>query len=209
MPIIHFGIGSNVVSGPGKMGGGSPPSPPTQPPPAPDPFYLLFLQRWNEEVRPLEGRSFESQKIGADFGKVALTSSVILNGGALVALPTLMQWLNPNGRSLVGNMAMWFPFGLGCVFIALLAAYINFMCISAGYMCLATIRARELSCGYNRTTPDTDPDWRKANKDHKRMNFWTRFTQIVAVGSALLSFIFFALGVWGFIELASYSYLPK
>ena len=169
--------------------------------------FEFLLKRWASEVIPLEQTGWEAKKIAADFGKLGLTSAFLLNGGALVALPPMMQWLNSNGRSLVAITAIWLPIGIVMAVVAAFAAYANFLLVGKVYNAAAHRRARELDSQHLGKRPQDDPEWKRHNSRYRRARRGVSVTQVVAITAVLLSFACFALSVFGFINLAHYNTL--
>lgn len=170
------------------------------PPPVNSQFQML-LHRWETEVRPLEREGWDAQRMSQEFAKLGLSSALILNGGGLVALPPLMQWLDAAGRSQVAGAAIWFPVGIFCAAAALVLAYANHLAISVGRYAMGVKRARELDQGYLGKTPAGDPEFEKAVKKIARTSKIITGTQITAVLLAIASYVMFGIGVFGFIEI--------
>ncbi len=170
--------------------------------------WKLFLQRWQNEVVAREEEGQAAQRIASEFGKSALNYAVVLNAGALVALPPFMQWLNYNGRSLVANMAIWFPVGIVCAAAAYLIVYFNYMGIKKQQYAFARKRGRELDLEY--VGKDTAGDKQHAEAIHsiRSTGNWITGTQYASIVLVLLSYFFFILGVFQFITLAQFNTMP-
>jgi len=91
----------------------------------------LTNQHWDLEVGAAERSAWDAQRIAAEFGKLGLQSAVLVNGGALVAVPPLMQWLNEIGRNQIASHAVWFLLGVAFALFSIVVAYVKFSALSA------------------------------------------------------------------------------
>lgn len=171
--------------------------------------WIVFLQRWENEVVAPERLGWDAQKTASEFGKLALSTAFLLNGGALVALPPFMQWLNANGRMLVPNVAVWFPLGIGAATISILIAYLNFMSAKAQQYAYARKRGIELDKLHINKNAIGDPKHTAALAAHRNAGMVVTATQIAATFFCIASYLFFMIGVWGFLTLAQYNTLPR
>ena len=155
-------------------------------------------------LEEVQGLRSDSQELAAGFGKLALQSAFLVNGGALVALPPLMQWLSDTGRSLVSGEAIWFLFGILCGALACLAAYSNFMAIAEINRARGSRRAIELNAQYEgKLAPDEKtPEYHAESRKIRNLGPVIRVTQVAAILFVLGSYFFFFFGVYGFIDLA-------
>ena len=203
------------MSGQGNQGGqvqgqpqsGQPPQagalPPPPPPPPLNPHFQLLLARWESDVRSLEKQGWHAQQTAQEFAKLGLSSALLLNGGALLALPPLMQWLTDPGRMQVAVEARWFLFGIISASAAIVVAYINWMWAKGQQYALARKRARELDCEYQGLDVTKDTEYQNAVRRIGRLDWLLNGTQIIAVIAAISAYGCFGNGVFQFIHLAS------
>jgi len=173
-----------------------------QTPPPVDPRFVHLLTRWDAEVRSLEKQGWEAQKIAQDFAKLALSSALVLNGGALLALPPLMQWLSHDGRTQVAGQAFWFLLGVISATIATMFAYTNWIWIKDEQNTQGTKRARELECDYLRTDVGEDKRHKAAKDRLKWLPRVVNGTAMAGVFFAILAYVFFCTGAYKFMSLA-------
>ncbi len=165
--------------------------------------FRQLLDRYYKEVMPLHGRAWDSEKAAQEFARVALQAAFLLNGGALVALPPLMQWLSDLGRMLVPKNAGYFVWGIVFGAAACLFAYFNFRLIGAVNRANANIGAMELNAdNIQKNLDKDDPNYRKVERTARWGSHAERVTQLLGVGCAVASFVAFWFGVWGYIGLA-------
>jgi hypothetical protein len=168
----------------------------------------VHMQRWEMDVREAERRAWDAQRIAADFGKLGLQSLVLVNGGALVAVPPLMQWLSDTARLHIPADATWFVIGLLCAAVSIVVAYINFSSISATNSFYSVKRARELEAEYSARSLEKDATYTRATRYQQAFSVATTATAWVALFLAIASPARFAIGVYEFIGLASAHQAP-
>ena len=176
-----------------------------QPPPPVDPRFVHLLTRWDNEVRYVEKQAWDAQKTAQEFAKLGLSSALVLNAGALLALPPLMQWLSYQGRTQVAHQASWFLTGVISTAVAIAVAYINWMLIRDAQETHAIKRARELDCGYVGKDVKNDEDHIAASNRPRWLPRVVNGTAIIATLCALSAFVFFGIGVSKFIGLAEHN----
>lgn len=164
--------------------------------------YQNLLSRWPHEVGVPEARGWDATKVAAEFGKLGLQSAVLLNGGALVVMPPLMQWLPSAGRALLASQAGWFAAGVMLAALAIAIAYINFSAIAEGLGSYAAKRAIEVDAQYANKEFNDLPQHVTARARHSAFSKAATVTAWIALGLAISSFVCFAIGVFGFMHLA-------
>ena len=84
-----------------------------------------FLTRWNIGLDRPHTRALEAYKSAVGFAQSGLRSAVLMNGGALVALPTFATALNlKDGSSIIWPMTA-FAFGIVSAVTAIMFAYLS------------------------------------------------------------------------------------
>jgi len=161
------------------------------------------------EVRYVEKQGWEAQRIAQEFAKLGLSSALLLNGGALVALPPLMQWLTPVTRSEAPQEAIWFLGGTIATAIAIVVAYYNWMLMKEQQYLAANIRALELDCEFQGRLATTDKDYVAAKKKAPKFVRFINMTQIAAVIAAIAAYVCFGIGVYSFLHLAQKNANPS
>ena len=164
--------------------------------------FKIYLQRRDSEVDVYSRLSWDSQKIAAEIAKLALQSAFLVNGGALIALPPLMQWLSEPERTAVPDHALVFVVGLMLAAASAVSAYINFMCISRGNSWTGYQQALELNAQHEGISLKEEGEYAQAKAKVKNWYRWTRTTAIVALVIGVLSYVCFAIGAFEFIGLA-------
>jgi hypothetical protein len=164
--------------------------------------WEAHTQRFNSEVGGSERLAWDSMKIAADFGKLGLSSAILVNGGALVAIPPLMQWLTPVARAQVSANAIWFLLGLLMAAAAVVVAYVNFTTLSESKWAWARQRAIELISEYKNKKAEDDPAHGRAKTLSGRFSKAATLTAWIALILACASYGCFAAGAFSFMRLA-------
>lgn len=162
-----------------------------------------FIQRRDVEVGGSDRQAWDAEKIAAEFGKLGLSSLILVNGGALVAIPPLMQWLNDAAKNHVAPLATWFAVGLLFAGASVVTAYLNFSAMSAAFRSQAARRAHELDAWYTNASLEGHEQHARAARSASRYSTATTATAWIALILAVVSLACFGTGVFGFIDLAS------
>jgi len=166
--------------------------------------FKILLQRWETDVTRLDGRSWEAQRLASEFGKVAVQGAFVLNGGAIVVVPPLMQWLSDAGRAAVPSYTWYFLLGILLAAACCLLPYVNFMAVSSALRHWATARGMELNAQHSMRPPptDADPNYRRETRGRRFKDGIVTATQVAAVISCIGSYVCLSCGAYQFIELA-------
>lgn len=81
-----------------------------------------YLERWKVDVTPVEQVGIEAGKGSITFAQTAIKTSLILNGGALVALPAFTQIFNAPATALLEPIS-YFVIGLVLNGVATVCAF--------------------------------------------------------------------------------------
>lgn len=73
----------------------------------------LFLRDWETSVLPIEHQASDAYKAAIDYSLLGFKSMFILNGGALVALPAIVQTFNATcAQGTIAKVAACFVIGI-------------------------------------------------------------------------------------------------
>jgi hypothetical protein len=159
-------------------------------------------ERWDTEVVAHYRQSWDSQKVAFRFAEIGLQSAFLVNGGALVAIPPLMEWISLRGRSEAPIDAAAFVFGLVFAAASALMAYVNFLSLASHFVGVAEKRAIELRAEFfGNVLKSDDPQLIERAEKLKRSQCTVTTTQYVAVVLCVLSYAAFIAGAYDFIEL--------
>jgi hypothetical protein len=162
------------------------------------------LRQLREQSRSLfEGRALDTQRLAADFGKIGIQTAFLLNGGALAAIPTNMPKLDAVAFPWALHDAAMFVAGLFAAALAVLFAYANYTLLTQAYWFIAEVADHELVKQFYPEIRDTPNDLKNA-KRQPILSFFADMLMYLAAVSAVISFMLFALGVFGFIDLAQH-----
>jgi len=163
-------------------------------------------ERWQSEITAPQHQAWDAQKIAMRFGEIALQAAFLVNGGALIALPPLMEWLSQKGRASVPGDAAIFVAGLFFAAACALTAYLNFLFIAAVLGHHSEKRAMELRAEFsgNALKPD-NPEFLKITGKLRWKQRVVVATLIAAVTFGLLSYVTFGFGAYAFIGLAHHN----
>ena len=168
--------------------------------PEPDPVDA-FLRRWELDVGSATARGREYLRLATDFGRLAIQSAFLINGGALLILPPLMEWVG--NQSGVYASSGWFVAGLVLAAMAALLGYVNHTCHSQYWFVQAHINAIRL----NSVLKESDPETMKRLGDSERQAAgllkWVDPTAWLAVLFGVLSYAAFIGGTLGILEIAT------
>jgi len=164
--------------------------------------WNAHMQQWNAEIVVQDQLAWDAEKIAADFGKLALQSAILLNGGALLAIPPLMQWLSKNARSQIPLHSVPFVWGLVLACAAVVMAYFNYSLLGEARRSYSRQRGIELSALYAGKEYDKDPAHIRAKSRWRRLSWATTVTAWAALVIGIAAFYLFASGVFEFVALA-------
>lgn len=87
---------------------------------------IAYFEAWKVDINPRQELHRDSNKNIAEFAQAALKSAFLLNGGALIVLPTLDKVFSGGvGVALITPIA-FFVGGLVCCSLATFAAYVSY-----------------------------------------------------------------------------------
>ena len=144
-------------------------------------LYENHLRRIELDVLPMREGRLKSRETAADLAQLNLKSLFILNGGALVALPALLQVANnPTCPSVSGiSWALgWFVFGLTSISVSNLCAFFHMQAdnFDAAHKIASTVK--KLNAKYERLVGmenvKTDEQIQKEEKQVVQSSFITR-----------------------------------
>jgi hypothetical protein len=154
---------------------------------------ILILQDWIGVQRQIES-AHRMEEHSVRYGSSAIQAAYVLNGGALAAVPPLMQGISTASRSGIPHAAVPFVLGIAFAAGASLNAFLNLQFNALQSLANAEIAKQGLPQLYG-SGPTNRP-----KKDYQRR---IKRTLWLSVGFALSSFIAFVVGVFLFIGLAS------
>jgi len=86
----------------------------------------MFLAEWWPTVRMAAGRADDARRHSVAYGTVGIQAALVLNGGALGALPATIGALTSAPRAELAYSAIPFVLGILAAGISVLFAYLNF-----------------------------------------------------------------------------------
>jgi hypothetical protein len=175
--------------------------PDQSPPEKPDRSHIYF-QQWKADVISIREQAWDARKSGFEYARLGLQSAFIMNGGALVALPPLMQWLSDDKRALVPIVAVLFIFGIILAAACAIVSYLNFMHTSDAIHAQGEQNAIKLNAQYEGRPFANDPNHEKAKTAEEKSNENAKCTMSWALGLGIASYVCFAVGAGAFIALA-------
>lgn len=162
--------------------------------------YRIVLERWRDNVLPHLLASNKWTEVSAEFALTAVRSALVVNGGALVALPPLMEWAGDLQRGSLVSSSSWFVGGLLLAFVTLLLAYYNFLFMSQ----VENTRAHKAAIRINNPVAAREEklseieDYKDQSSKEKRSNCFVALTQAFGVVSLVASVGCFLFGIWVF-----------
>lgn len=163
----------------------------------------LMLEEWRINVQSSLDEAAESRKLATEYAQIALKSAFLVNAGALVALPPLMQWLSAAQRRLIPTSAWLFVIGLMLAAICALLAYANFALIARVDSSDANVLAVQVAVNYGLR----DASELKSESHLKEVGVrasrsrWILGTMISSLVSGIGSYIAFFIGVFTFRQI--------
>ena len=159
----------------------------------------LMLEEWRLNVQTTIEASRAMESHAVEYAQIGLKSAFLVNAGALVALPPLMQWLPVSQRVLIPTCAWYFVAGLLLAAICSIVAYANFMLLANTNDQRAAALAVELMVNYGLRTKETleDKIYKKHANVSQRLKPWVFGTMVAALIIGLGSYIAF---LWGAVE---------
>lgn len=163
----------------------------------------LFLEEWRLNVDDQRKQFVQWTEISAQFGLTSLRSIIVLNGGALVALPPLMQWLDEAQRQSIFSISLFFVVGVLLSVVSTFIGYLNFNCLAQLSDARASIRAMDVNNQYspNRKPLDELDIYVAEKKRERKYEKLVDVTQVFAVLVGLSALAAFCWGVFEFMSL--------
>lgn len=168
---------------------------------------LLHLAEWELSVKTHTDKFVRWVDISAQYAQIALRGGFYLNGGALIALPPLMQWLGP--AQVLGVISAGYIFVVGIVLAALsaLSAYANFMYLAQSASSLAYTNALEVNNRHYEEPLDLQAheEYQKQKKLEKGHGTRIEVTRILGLAFGVSAYVAFCWGIYEFGALAQAS----
>ncbi|MCE7999999.1 MAG: hypothetical protein HEP70_14150 [Rhodobiaceae bacterium] len=166
---------------------------------------FLYLDEWRLNVDHFRQERSQWVELSSQFAQVALRAAIYLNGGALVAVPPLMQWLEETQRIAIFDAAIWFVYGVMAGTFATFIGYLNFQALAELSNVRASMRATEIR--YNYYPPEDaklqdDPEYVVLQNREKKFVKVVDVTQYAAIAIGLSSYGLFCWGIYTFKMLA-------
>jgi len=155
-------------------------------------------QRWKETQdvhQRINGQLTDLLKISADFGLLIVRSAIVLNGGALLALPAYFSAVKNaellNSTELL-TAAVWFIVGIILAILTSYCGYVNFQANAHVLMAEREKEILEIEEGYDTTHKHrlakdrkfTREYWQKSEEKGTKFVNWTLWlAQIFGFGS--------------------------
>jgi hypothetical protein len=160
----------------------------------------LLLDEWRLSVQTPLDAGLNVRQHAVSYAQIGLKSAFLINGGALVALPPLMQWLPAPERVMIPSCALYFVFGLSFAGLCSLITYINFLIIGAQYDANADVAALKLAVAHKMRDAAAfeDKSYKKSVDAPRRLSFWVNATLCGGVGTGVASYVMFLWGVFTF-----------
>lgn len=159
---------------------------------------MSYFENWKANVAEHRLQHWQAMLKASEFGSLAITSAFLVNGGGLLSLPTVLQYLDSAGRAKVPFLAFHFIVGIVAAAAACLFAYINYMSISDAEYYWSEVQAKQLNDPRLTSAPSEDLLTASGISDLKgkidSANRTIAWTQMLSVGAVLASFAFFAWG---------------
>ncbi|MGA7675860.1 MAG: hypothetical protein WCA78_12555 [Rhizomicrobium sp.] len=160
------------------------------------------LQRWSIDVSSIRTQAWDAQKVGTEFSRLALQSAFIVNGGALIALPPLMQWLSTDKRVWVLCVAPLFVIGIILAAACATVAFFNFTQVSDAFHAQAEQSAIKLNAEFEGRQVADDSNYKNARTAEANANVNAKRTRKWALSLGIASYVCFAAGATCFVTLA-------
>ncbi len=153
----------------------------------------LHWERWNLDVAPLQKKAGEATAHAVEYSTLALRTLILINGGALLALPAFSQFDNGLSFTNLGWAMACFVLGLFGAGIALLSGYLSLAASTKRFSHEATARAIVLNARDNLNDEQKknkeDADKKAADQSGKESKW-----EVVALVAAIVSLLLFVIG---------------
>jgi hypothetical protein len=163
--------------------------------------WRYYNQRRSAALKESIDNGFECLKLAADFGKVAVQSAFLLNGGALAAVPALLPRLDAVATPWVIRHGTDFVIGLFFAIVSVVFAYLSYSMMAGQHWAEMQEVAIAHDASFQHRKPNEMPGFldavAKGDRYRRTANAFAWFSAL----AGMLSFVFFVLGVMGFIDL--------
>ncbi|MGE3770451.1 MAG: hypothetical protein AB7G06_05805 [Bdellovibrionales bacterium] len=139
-----------------------------------------------------------------EYAQLYMRQLVVLNGGALVAVPTIIELFGNGATKSTVDTAMWFICGLISIAVCILLAYFS---VTRSILAAAALRTDHFTTYLSRHIRDSNPnaDTKElitaaatANQQHTKHQLECENLEGLAVISALISLVCFIGGCYKF-----------
>jgi hypothetical protein len=163
----------------------------------------LWLEEWKLRVQGSRDSARQMRSDAYSYAQISLNSAFLINAGALVAIPPLMQWLLPEQRQHISSCAGYFLVGL---LLAAACSMVTFANLTLGGRVLdanANTNAALLAVRYKLQDESVlrEKDYIRSSTARKRLMPWIGFTFSLGIGCGIASYAAFLMGVYAFIRI--------
>lgn len=156
---------------------------------------LHYLERWKVDVTPVEQVAIEAGKGSITFAQTAIKTGLILNGGALIALPAFVQIFSVPTAVLIGPIS-YFVIGLALNGIATICAFIA-MSNSENLMgCIRELRVTKLNEEHNPSKDKEEVGQKidRLTRKEKKYRLYGNGWKTISLTCVILGYTAFCMG---------------
>jgi hypothetical protein len=163
----------------------------------------LWLEEWKLRVQGSRDSARQMRSDAYSYAQISLNSAFLINAGALVAIPPLMQWLTPAQRQHVPSSASYFLIGLLLAAVCAMVAFANLTLGGRVLDANANTNAARLAVRYRLKDESalTEKSYIRTSTAKKRLLPWVKFTFALGIVCGIASYIAFLMGVFAFIAI--------
>lgn len=165
----------------------------------------LLVEEWRLYVQSSQSAADQMRSHAVSYAQIGLNSAFLINGGALVAIPPLMQWLTVPQRHQIPLSASFFLAGLVLAGACSLVTYWNLTMAGLVLDANANSIANQLAVNYGLKNKAvlTNKSYLARAATKKRLLPWIRFTFAGGIACGVASYVMFLTGVFAFIRMVN------
>lgn len=163
----------------------------------------LWLEEWKLHVQGARDSARVMRSNAYSYAQIGLNAAFLINGGALVAIPPLMQWLSSSQRQQIPVSAIYFVAGLLLAAACSLLTFASLMI--GGWVLDANAGSAATSLAVRYGLKDESVLRARAYNElvtsKQRFLPWIRITSIAGIACCIAAYGVFLVGIFAFIQI--------
>ena len=157
-----------------------------------------YLEQWKLDVVDRRQTQMNLSRSSVEMASLAFRSIFLLNGGAMIAIPTFGKLVDKISPEELSSALMWFGFGLCLVTLAMVTAYLSLSNRAGAWREAMEVSAERLNKGRTsqKEHDESKDDEEKAETERVRLEGRSDSFEVLSLGFALAGLGAFILGTY-------------